>query len=86
MTQLFEDSVSNPSHAIALVKAVLKKNSELIYCWLPVVGSAAPVGRNVASRQPDQRGGSTVIGEVSPRLHDLAQSGVHALDGVGRAD
>jgi hypothetical protein len=59
---------------------------ELVHRRLPVLRSVAPVGGDVAQRQPDQLGRRVVAGEVPAGLDDLAQARIDALDGVGRVD
>ena len=70
----------------ALDEAIFVEDRELVHRRLPVVRRAAPVGGDVAQRQPDQLGGRIVAGEVAARLDDLAQLRVDALDGVGGVD
>jgi hypothetical protein len=66
-----------------LSKTLLVKNGKLVHRRLPVVSRPAPIGSDVAQCQPDQLGGRLVIGEMPPRLENLAQAGVHALNGIG---
>ena len=40
------------------------------------------VYKRQAQGQPDQLGGCLVAGEMPPRLDDLAQPGIDALDGL----
>lgn len=54
-----------------LRKAIRVEDRELVHRRLPVVRRAAPVGRDVAQRQPDQLGGRVVAREVTSRLDDL---------------
>ena len=55
------------------------QDGKLIHRLFPVVRRPAPVGRDVAQRQPDQFGGGLVAGEVTARLDDLAQPRMYAL-------
>ena len=65
-------------------EALRIEDRELIHCCLPVVCRSAPIGRDVAQRQPDQFGGRVVAGKVPASLDDLAQPRVDALDGIRR--
>ncbi len=58
----------------------------MVHRLAPLLGCSAPVGRDVAQRQPDQLGGRIVAGEMPARLDDLAQLAMQALDGVGGVD
>jgi hypothetical protein len=49
-----------------LGEAIFVQYRELVHRHLPGVGRSAPVGRDVAQRQPDQLGGRIVAGEVAP--------------------
>lgn len=66
-----------------LGESVSIEDRELVHGLLPVLGGAAPVGGDVAQGQPDQFDRRLVAREVAPRLDDLAQPGIDALDGVG---
>jgi len=48
------------------------------------MGRTAPLGGDIAQRQPDQLGRSIVGGKVTQGLDDLAQLHVDVLNGVGR--
>ena len=72
--------------ASGLRESFLVEYRELIHRLLPVVRRAAPVGRDVAQRQPDQLVGRVVTREVAARFDDLAQPCIDALDRVGRVD
>jgi len=58
----------------------------LIHRFAPFPGCAAPVGCDVAQRQPHQLGRRIVAWKVPTGLDDLAQLAVQALDGVGWID
>jgi hypothetical protein len=62
------------------------EDGELVHGLLPVPGGPSPVGGDIAQGQPDQLGGRIVAREMAPRLDDLAQPGIDALDGIGRVD
>ena len=47
-------------------EALVIEYRELVHRLAPLLGCAAPVGRDVAQGQPDQLGGGIVAGEVPP--------------------
>ena len=53
-------------------EAVLVKDRELVHSLLPIMRRAAPIGRDVAQRQPDQLAGRVVGWEMTARFDDLA--------------
>lgn len=69
-----------------LGKTLLVKNGKLVHRRLPVVGRSAPFGSDISQCQPDQLGCSLITWEMPSRLENLAQPGVHALNGVGGVD
>jgi hypothetical protein len=56
-----------------LCEALGVENRELIHRLLPVVRRSAPVGRDIAQRQPDQLARRVIARKVAARLDDLAQ-------------
>ena len=53
-------------------EAILVQDRELVHRRLPVVRRPAPVGRDVAQRQPYQLAGRVVRREMAASLDDLA--------------
>src|SRR6516162_4703706 len=71
---------------VGLREAFFVEYRELVHGLAPFLGRSAPIRRDVAQRQPDELGCRVVAREVSASLDDLAQSAVHALDGIGCVD
>ena len=61
-------------------------DGELAHRHAPFLGRSAPVGRDVPQCQPDQLGRRAIAREMATSLDALAQSSMHALDGVRRAN
>ena len=72
MSHVFHGSTSLPAGAVdRLRESIVVEYRELVHRLLPVLGRAAPIGRDVAQRQPDQLGGCIVTGKVHPTgLHE----------------
>lgn len=54
-----------------LCELLVEEYFDLVHRQFPSLGRAAPVGGDVAKRQPDEFAGGGVAGEVAPCLDDL---------------
>ena len=74
MSHVFHGSTSLLAGAVdRLRETIIVEYREMVHRLLPVLGRSAPIGRDVAQRQPNQPGGRIVTGEVATRLDDLSQ-------------